>query len=86
MAAAKVKVRILPRRSVVIDGRARGEGAIVSVTKRDADALVAEGYASDSLTPPKPKPRRRPRRERPRKPLVLDQEAAELEPDLLNRG
>ncbi len=45
MATAKVKVRVLPHRSVEVDGRQVVAGDLVAVSREDAAALVREGYA-----------------------------------------
>lgn len=45
MASAKMKITVLPCRSVVIDGQRRGPGETVTVSAADAKALIAEGYA-----------------------------------------
>ena len=45
MAAAKVKVKVLPARAVEVDGRQVVAGEVVSVSRADAEALIREGYA-----------------------------------------
>jgi hypothetical protein len=44
-AAPTVPIRILPSRSVEIDGATRRAGDEVSVSKADADALIRQGFA-----------------------------------------
>ena len=44
MAAAKVKVRVVEHRSVVVDGRALEAGEETEVTPAEAKTLVADGY------------------------------------------
>lgn len=45
MATTKQKVKVLPRRAVVLDGHLRQAGEVVSVTASDPKTLIAEGYA-----------------------------------------
>jgi hypothetical protein len=52
--AATTQVRIAPYRSVVIDGRARGAGEVVSVPTTDAETLLVEGYALSPDAQPEP--------------------------------
>ena len=45
MTVAGVKIKILPLRSVLIDGLQRTAGEVVAVTAADAKTLIGEGYA-----------------------------------------
>lgn len=86
MTGSRVKVIILPRRSVVVDGRGRGEGEVVAVSLREAKALVDEGYATRDLdaAQPKTRPERKSRRAPKRQPLDLA--GAEDDHMVLERG
>ncbi len=83
MAAAKTKIRILPRRAVVLGGESVGEGAIVSVDAKEAALLVDDGYATRELAAPGGKPAGKPK---PKRRRPLDLATADDDPTVLERG
>jgi hypothetical protein len=77
-------IRIAEHRAVLIGGALREAGELVDVSVADAKTLIADGYATDKLDPPRPKPKRR---RRTRKALDLSDEAEVTDdPGLLERG
>jgi hypothetical protein len=70
-AKAAARIRVLPHRSVVIDGRAVGAGQEADVSAADAKTLITDGYAEDAKQPKrKAVARRKPARPAKRKPLT----------------
>lgn len=71
--AARTRIRILPSRSVVIDGRPVGEGREVEVPAGPAETLIADGYAESAAKPARTAPKRKqPTPAPPRKPLTVE--------------
>lgn len=72
---AAVRVRLLPHRSVLIEGRAVQAGDEVDVPAVEAESLIADGYAEPATNPkrsPKPKLKLKPAAAPKRKPLTVE--------------